>query len=134
MRNCLLATITQQKFLDLPKTAAVEGAVRDIMDSVFWKAIYMLCRACYPLVRALGYCDKNEPAMDKIYFLTHRASEALVKSVDIFNDPQLFGVFDKVDESCKAEDMIWFPPPKSKKQEVETEMTVEDEEDGDYVE
>ena len=68
----------------------VRAAVNDILDDDYWKAMYILNRAVYPLIRALRYCDANEPAMDKIYYLSHRASVALEKSIDLLNDKNLF--------------------------------------------
>ena len=94
----LKSTIHQQKFRELMKTykrkEAIRGVVEDIENKNFFKAMYVLLRAVYPALRALRYCDSNEPIMmDKIYFLTHRTTEALKKSVDQLNDGALFDDF-----------------------------------------
>jgi len=93
LRSALVATVHQAQFssIALVKTdERVRAAVNDILDDDYWKAMYILNRAVYPLIRALRYCDANEPAMDKIYYLSHRASVALEKSIDLLNDKNLF--------------------------------------------
>jgi hypothetical protein len=73
LRKALLATIHQQKFLDLDsmKKPSVRMAVQDINDTKFWKCLYILLRSVFPALRALRYCDASRPVMDKIYFLSH---------------------------------------------------------------
>ena len=48
-------------------------------------------RAVFPALRLLRYCDKSTPAMDKIYYLSHRTTIALKKSEQDLNDESLFG-------------------------------------------
>ena len=80
----LKATIHQHKLRELMKNyknkEAIRGVVEDIRDKKFFKCMYVVLRAVYPALRALRYCDSNEPMMDKLYFLTHRTTEALKKS------------------------------------------------------
>ena len=83
LRQPLTATIHQQKFVDLILNKSAKAAVSDIKDDKFWKCIYMLLRAVFPALRLLHYCDKNKPAMDKIFFLSHSATVALEKSEEI---------------------------------------------------
>jgi hypothetical protein len=93
LRPALVATVHQAQFstIALVKTdERVRAAVNDIMDDDFWKSVYILNRAVYPLIRALRYCDANEPAMDKIFYLSHQATVALEKSIDLLNDKDLF--------------------------------------------
>ena len=68
LRQPLTATIHQQKFVDLNLNESAKAAVRDIKDDKFWKCIHILLRAVFPALRLLCYCDKNKPAMDKIFF------------------------------------------------------------------
>jgi hypothetical protein len=65
--------------------------VHDIKDNKFWKYIYVLLRAVFPAPRLLCYCNKSKPAMDKIFFLSHRTTLALEKSDEFLNDRNLFG-------------------------------------------
>jgi hypothetical protein len=69
----------------------VHAAVRDITDEMFWKRICIVLRAVFPALRLLRYCDKSVPAMDKMYYLSHRTTIALEKSVSDLNDESLFG-------------------------------------------
>jgi hypothetical protein len=90
MKSVLLATIHQPKFASLALNERCRLAVHDIESPGFWKAIYFLLRAVYPALKALRYCDSNTPAMDKIIYLVHRATESINKSIDFFNDSDIF--------------------------------------------
>jgi hypothetical protein len=78
---CLLqpmaATIHQQKFVDLNIYISVRAAVHDINNNKAWECVYLLLRAVFSALRLLCYCNKNTPAMDKIFFLFHRTTLAL---------------------------------------------------------
>ncbi len=91
LRQPLVGTIHQQKFVDLNLNNSVRAAVHDIKDDKFWKCIYILLRAVFPALRLLCYCNKNQPTMDKIFFLSHRTTLALGKSEEFLNDKSLFG-------------------------------------------
>ena len=72
-----MATIHQQKFVDLTLNDTVAMAVQDIENPDFWKCLYIILRAVFPTLRLLRYCDKSKPAMDKIYYLSYRTTQAL---------------------------------------------------------
>ena len=91
LKQPLLATIHQQKFVDLKLNETVAMAVQDIENVDFWKCLYVILRAVFPALRLLRYCDKSKPAMDKIYFLSHRTTQALEQSESVLNDRDLFG-------------------------------------------
>ncbi len=61
LRQPLVGTIHQQKFVDLNLNDSVRAAVRDIKDNKFWKCMYILLRAMFPALRLLRYCDKSQP-------------------------------------------------------------------------
>ncbi len=65
--------------------------MHDIKDDKFWKCIYLLLRAVFPALRMHCYCDKNKPAMDKTFFLSHRTTLALKKLEEFLNNRSLFG-------------------------------------------
>jgi hypothetical protein len=50
-----------------------------------------LLPAAFPALRLLHYFNKNKPAMDKIFFPSHRTTVALEKSQEHFNSESLFG-------------------------------------------
>jgi hypothetical protein len=87
----LVATIHQQKFVDLNLNNSVRAAVHDIKEDKFWKCIYLLLRAVIPALRLLHYCNKSKQMMDKIFFLSHRTTPALEKLEEFLNDRNLFG-------------------------------------------
>jgi hypothetical protein len=57
----------------------------------FGDNIYVLLRAVSPTHRLLHYCDKSKPAMDKIFFLSHRTTLALKKLEEFLSNRNLFG-------------------------------------------
>ena len=91
LRQALMATIHQQKFTDLLLNETVAMAVQDIENKDFWKCLYVILRAVFPALRLLRYCDKSKPAMDKIYYLSYRTTQALKQSESVLNDEALFG-------------------------------------------
>jgi hypothetical protein len=91
LRQLLTATIHQQTFVDLTLKDSTKAAVCEIKDNKFWKCIYILLHAVFLALRLLPYCNKNEPAMDKIFFLPHRTTVAIDMSVEFLNDKTLFG-------------------------------------------
>jgi hypothetical protein len=104
LRQALLSTIHQQKFLELEsvKKQSVRGAIQDIEDKKFWKCLYIILRCVFPALRALRFCDASRPVMDKIFFLSHRTTEAIKRSQEVLNDPNLFGAL-KTDRNLRAE-------------------------------
>lgn len=102
-KDTLKATIHTLKFRDLAKNDKVRGAVIDIENEVFFKALYILLRAVFPAIRALRFADSNEPMMDKIYFFSQRTMNALDKSIAFLNDAEVFGGFAKGDDTLSDE-------------------------------
>ena len=67
-----------------------------------------MLHAVFPAIRALQFSDSNEPMMDKIYFFSKRTQMALTKSVDYFNEKEVFGVFEEGDEMLADEiNEVW---------------------------
>ena len=60
-RNVLLGTIHSTKFCDFSKNDRVQGAVFDIADPLFFKALFVLLRAFSPAICVLRYSDSNTP-------------------------------------------------------------------------
>jgi hypothetical protein len=100
LRQALLSTINQQKFLELEsvKKQSVRHAIRDIEDKKFWNCLYVILRCVFPA----RFCDASRPVMDKIFFLSHRTTEAIIRSQEVLNDPNLFGTL-KMDRNLQAE-------------------------------
>lgn len=94
LQGALKATVHQVIFRDLIKTQSNVDAIRECVECIesqsFFRALYVLLRAVFPALCVLRYCDSNEPMMDKVYYLTYRASEALKKSVPHLDDEGLF--------------------------------------------
>ena len=92
MQQSLLgATINQQKCVDLTLNDSVRTAVIDVKDDKFWKCIDLLLHADFPALRLLHYFDKNKPAKEINFFLSHRTSAAIKKLEVLLNDKILFG-------------------------------------------
>ena len=91
MKDVLLSNVQSAAFKELEKTDVVRAAIFDITDPKFFKALYILLRAVFLAVRVLCYCDKGEPCMDKLYYLTYHTTDALNRSKTLLNDPEVFG-------------------------------------------
>jgi hypothetical protein len=76
LRQPLAATTQQERFVDLDLNDSVRAAVHDIKDDKFWKWVYLLVHAVFPALRLHCYCDKSKPAMDEMFFLSHRTTLA----------------------------------------------------------
>ena len=107
LQKPLKATIHQQKFVDLTLNPAAKEAIKDIENLKFWKCLYILLRAVYPALRTLRYCDCSTPMMDKIYYLSHRTTEAIKKSQEFLDDEALFGEF-KMDRTLSLVGVMVF--------------------------
>jgi hypothetical protein len=91
LRQPLAATIHQQRFVDLNLNISVRAAMHDIKEDKFCKCVYLLVCAVFPALRLFCYCNKSNPAMDSIFFLSHRTTLALKKSEDFLINRSLFG-------------------------------------------
>ncbi len=89
--RALKATIHSPDFSSVAHYSSVILSIQDIEDEKFWKAIYCLLRAVFPALNDLLYWYSKYPAMDKIYYLAHRANDAIPNSAMDFDDVDLFG-------------------------------------------
>lgn len=128
LKPALLATVHTPKFAELTINRRIELAVHDIMNERFWQAIYYLLRAVYPALLALRLCDSNRPGMDKIYYLVHRATESMTKSVQYLNDESIYGELAD-DEGVGFERRQLFESGEGGGNEVNGEMYSEDSSD-----
>jgi hypothetical protein len=83
LKGPLKSTIHQQKFRDLDLNSSAKAAVRDIEDDKLWKCMYILLHSVFPALIALCYCDASKPSMNKIFFLSHRTTQAFEKSKEL---------------------------------------------------
>ncbi len=107
LKGFLKLTIHQQKFHDLDLDSSAKAAVRDIEDDKLWKCMYILLCSVFPTLRALPYCDASKPSMDKIFFLSHRTTQAIEKSKEFLDDESLSGSI-KTDANLIHEgNLVW---------------------------
>ena len=72
-----------------------------------WGLTCILLRSIFPALRALCYCDTSKPSMDKIFFLSHRATQAIEQSKEFLDDESLFGSI-TMDTNLHCEgNMVW---------------------------
>ena len=93
LKGALLTTIHNPSFAGLhilKNNDQVKLAVLDVKNESFWHSIYVLLWSVFSALRALRYCDANVPSMDKIYYLSHRVTEALKKSTNDLSNKSLF--------------------------------------------
>ncbi len=92
---------------DICLNVSARAAVKDIGDEKLWKCMYILLRSVYPALRALCYCNSRKPSMDKIFFLSHRTTQAIEMSKESLDDESLFGSL-KMDANLNREgNMVW---------------------------
>ena len=91
IKDPLLSTVHSASFKDLEKTDVIHAAIFDITNPKFFKALYILLRAVFPAIRVLRYCNKGETCVDKLYYLTYCAADAISRWKSLLNDPELFG-------------------------------------------
>ena len=53
MRNALVATVASPKWEALKKKPVVNRAAEDVMCGKYWKAVYLLLRSVFPLLKLL---------------------------------------------------------------------------------
>ena len=82
------ATVVFSKYAALKKKPVVNRAAKYIMCGNYWKAVYLLLRAVFPLL--LRITASNIPGMDKLYYLTFQTIAAVKKSRDSLGDNVLF--------------------------------------------
>ena len=119
VKSALLSTIHNPHFATLSIVKSndrVRLAVLDIKNEGFWHAIYILLRSCFPALRALRFCDAGVPNMDKLYYLSHKATKALEFLTETLNkrttflslkddggvgfeSTEIFGTYEKVDQT-----------------------------------
>ncbi len=63
----------------------------DIEDKKFWKCLYILLCSVFSALRSLCFCNASRPVMDKIFFLSHRTTQAIERSQEFLNNSNLFG-------------------------------------------
>ena len=127
MKDVLIATIHQLKFRALKLNDRDRLAVMDLQDVKFWKAIYTLLRAVHPALRSLRMADGNKPAMDQSYYLIHRTTTAIYKSIDLLNDDNLFDS-SKHDDYLVEEEEEVFGDNGDTEDDVEVEVVDSDDE------
>lgn len=90
-KAALLATVHSQQFGALTNVKAiVHRAADDVKTQLFWKRVFVLLRAIFPLLQLLRIADSDKPNMDKLYFLLNKAREHLSKSKTDLMDDFLF--------------------------------------------
>ena len=90
-RKPLESTVHSAAWSDLkrPKPFIVRSA-DDVKNPVFWKQLFVLLRALFPLLKLLRLADSNEPNMDKVCFYVEQTRIHLVNSKDALMDEDLF--------------------------------------------
>ena len=93
LEGALLATVHDPHFakLDIVRTNnRVMLEVHDVKSKSFCRAVYILLRCVFLALRLLRYSDSNIPAMEKMYYFSHRVTVALETSTEDLNDNDLF--------------------------------------------
>ena len=63
----LESTVHSAQWNDLKRLKAfITRAANDVKDKTFWKRLFVLLRALFPLLKLLRCADSNKPNMDKV--------------------------------------------------------------------
>lgn len=111
-KKALEATVHSAAWSDMKRVKAfILRAAKDVDDKLFWKRLFVLLHALYPLLKLLRRADSNEPNMDKICYYLNQTRLHLIKSKDDLMDEELF------------------PPTITIDRETEEDATYEDDEE-----
>jgi hypothetical protein len=103
-RGALEATVHSVAWKDLKRQKPfINRAAEDVKDEMFWKRIFFLLRALYPLLKLLRMADSNKPNMDKVCFYLHLTREHLVKSRDDLCRDDIFPSTYKITKEVEAD-------------------------------
>lgn len=79
LKAALLATVHSAQWRELRNVKAiVHRAAEDIKADIFWKRVFVLLRAKFPLLKLLRLADSNEASMDKLYFLLNKTQQQVI--------------------------------------------------------
>ena len=80
IRKALIATVASPKWAALKKKPVVNSAAEDVMCGKYWKTVYLLLCAVFPLLELLRINDSNIPGKDKLYYFTSQKIAAEKKN------------------------------------------------------
>jgi hypothetical protein len=112
LREPLLATIASAAFKDLKLKKKAEKVESFLSNPEMWKAVYVLLRCLYPMLRVLRLADQSEcGGMSKILYYVHKTDEAIEKSMNALESMKYFddhqeddAVEDDSDEEVDGDD------------------------------
>ena len=92
LRICqqLEATVGTTKWLALKKKPITTRAEKYIKDYVYWKRLYDLLRAIWPVLKLLKIDHSSKPGMDQLCHLSYKAHCETEKSKEHLDDVTLF--------------------------------------------
>lgn len=120
----LRSTVNSAKWESHDRTAIMNRAAADINNDKFWKQVYVVLRALWPILKCLRLCDSNKPGMCKVVYLMQKTREALEKSKADLDDLTLFTV--NTDVAIDEEDAEF-----SDDEDDEEEASSDEEEEGE---
>ena len=109
LKESLIATIHQLKIRNLTLNDRDQLVVIDAKDEVFWKTMYTLARAVFPGLILLRTADSNTLGIEPLEYYKHRTSVAIMRSIELFDDPTLFGSLKEKESSAlsREEDEVF---------------------------
>ena len=92
-RAALESTVHLAQWNDLQRLklkAFITRAANNVKDKTFWKRLFVLLRALFPLLKLLRCADSNKPNMDKVCFHVNQILMHLIRSKDDLMDEEIF--------------------------------------------
>ena len=133
-RKALEATVHSVAWESLKNQKAfITRAVDDVKNDIFWKRIFVLLRALYPLLLMLRLADSNKPNMDRVCFLLEKARTHLIKAKDDLMDEFLFPTTYRCSKTTEA-DANFDSDEEEEEEEDDDDSSLDEEEDEDVYE
>lgn len=93
-RSALESTVHSVAWGDLKRLKPfIYRAADDVKDPMFWKRIFVLLRALFPLLKLLRLADSNTPNMDKVCYYVNQTRLHLMRSKDDLMNEDIFPTF-----------------------------------------
>jgi hypothetical protein len=89
LKQALQATVAGSDFISL-KISKSKDPTATIRDELEYQHVFHLLRATFPTLMILRLADSNKPGMDQIYYLTHKATEAIEHDIIYLNNKTWF--------------------------------------------
>ena len=98
LKGDLAATVNDPNHVLLDKNQRMHKACVDVKNHDVWHALYIICALCHGPMLVLRFSDAGEPAMDQVFYWTHKTCVFIKEHEDEINKVELFAGNGDVEE------------------------------------